>query len=283
MRSGILGSLHTFMRPTVLLGALLLSGCVARGPNPDDPYEAINRKIYAFNEVFDKKIVQPPAKLYAKVIPPEVRAGINNIYNNINMFPTVANDLLQAEFQQAILDFWRFVINTSLGVGGIFDVASQCSLPMHENDLGITFAKWGDTHSPYVVIPFLGPSTIRDGMGLLFDYTFFTPYPYIHKDFIIESVLILRYIDLRSRMFDIDRLIAQAPDPYTFMREAYLQHRQYLIHGEEKVAAGAFYVDDEEAAPVSPPPPPQAPSPDAVLTNEPPPGKKPSEFPITTN
>jgi phospholipid-binding lipoprotein MlaA len=274
MRSGLLGSLHTFIRPALAASALLLSGCVKIGPNPDDPYEAINRKIYAFNTVFDKKIAQPPIKLYANFVPAPVRAGINNIYNNINMFPTVANDLLQADFQQAILDFWRFVINTSLGVGGIFDVAGQCSLPLHENDLGITFAKWGDTHSPYIMIPFLGPSTIRDGMGLLFDYTFLTPYPYIHKDFIIEGVLLLRYIDIRSRMFDTDRLIAQAPDPYAFMREAYLQHRNYLIRGEEEVAAGTFYVEEEETS---------APSPDAILTNDPPPGKKAPEFPMTTN
>ncbi len=259
----------------ILFTAILccLLGCVARGPNPIDPYENINRKIYGFNNKFDQYILQPPTKLYIAAIPAPMRAGINNIYNNINMIPTVANDVLQAEFEQAILDFWRFVINSSMGIAGIFDVASQCKLPPHENDLGITFAKWGDKKSPYIMIPFLGPSTIRDGMGLMFDYTFFTPYPYIHKDFIIESVLILRYIDLRSRMFDTDRLISQAPDPYTFMREAYLQHRDYLIRGEETIeATGSFYVDEDEPA-----------DPDQVLTNTPPEGKKAPEFPITTN
>jgi len=260
-----------FMKPLLALSALLLSGCVTVGPNPDDPYEAINRKLYNFNSKFDKYVLKPPAKLYAYAIPSPVRAGINNVYNNINMFPTVANDLLQAEYQQALLDSWRFIINSSIGIAGIFDVASLCQLPLHENDLGITFAKWGDKHSPYIVIPFLGPSTIRDGMGLMFDYTFFTPYPYIHKDFIIESVLILRYIDLRSRMFDTDKLIAQAPDPYSFMRDAYLQHRHYLIYGEQVATAGELYVDEEEGE-IAP-----------VLTNTPPEGKKAPEFPITTN
>ncbi|MCH9755617.1 MAG: VacJ family lipoprotein [Gammaproteobacteria bacterium] len=267
-------SIGSIIRPLLLATTFCLASCVAVGPNPDDPYESINRKVYDFNAKFDKHIVQPPTKLYVAAIPAPIRAGINNIYNNINMLPTVANDLLQADFQQAILDSWRFVINSSMGIGGIFDVASQCQLPPHENDLGITFAKWGDKNSPYVIIPFLGPSTIRDGMGLLFDYTFFTPYPYIHKDFIIESVLILRYIDLRSRMFDTDRLISQAPDPYAFMRDAYLQHRNYLIHGEEPVATGTFYVDEDEAP---------EPDPEQVLTNDPPQGKKAPEFPITTN
>ncbi|MDF1645845.1 MAG: VacJ family lipoprotein [Legionellaceae bacterium] len=260
-------------KPLFAATTLCLTSCVAVGPNPDDPYESINRKIYSFNVKFDKHIVQPPTKLYAAAIPAPIRAGINNIYNNINMLPTLANDILQADYQQTILDFWRFTINTSMGIGGIFDVASQCQLPLHENDLGITFAKWGDRKSPYIMIPFLGPSTIRDGMGLIFDYTFFSPYPYIHKDFIIESVLILRYIDLRSRMFDTDRLMQAAPDAYAFMREAYLQHRNYLIRGEEAVATGALYVDDDDTPP----------DPEQVLTNKPPEGKKASEFPITTN
>jgi phospholipid-binding lipoprotein MlaA len=259
------------MKPLLGLSMLLLSGCVAVGPNPDDPYEKINRKIYNFNSVFDKYILKPPAKLYAFAIPAPVRAGVNNVYNNINMFPTVANDLLQAEFQQAILDSWRFIINSSMGIAGIFDVASLCQLPLHENDLGITFAKWGDKKSPYIMIPFLGPSTIRDGFGLMFDYTFFTPYPYIHKDYIIESVLALRYIDLRSRMFDTDKLISQAPDPYSFMREAYLQHRHYLIYGEQVTTPGELYVEEEEGE-IAP-----------VLTNTPPAGKKVPEFPITTS
>lgn len=259
------------IKPLLAISSLLLSGCIAVGPNPDDPYEKINRKIYSFNSVFDKYILKPPAKLYSYVLPAPVRAGVNNVYNNINMLPTVANDLLQADFQAAIQDSWRFIINSSIGMAGIFDVASLCQLPVHENDLGITFAKWGDKKSPYIMIPFLGPSTIRDGFGLMFDYTFFTPYPYIHKDYIIESVLVLRYIDLRSRMFDTDKLISQAPDPYSFMREAYLQHRHYLIYGEQASAVGELYVDEDEGE-IAP-----------VLTNAPPEGKKASEFPITSN
>lgn len=263
------------LRPYVLMAIpWWLVGCVAIGPNPSDPYESINRKIYHFNLAFDKYVVQPPTQAYVTLIPAPVRAGINNVYNNVNMLPTMANDILQANGQQAILDFWRFVINSSMGIGGIFDVASLCKLPMHENDLGITFAKWGDKNSPYIMIPFLGPSTIRDGMALMFDYTFFTPYPYLHKTEIIEGLLALRYVDLRSRMFDTDRLLREAPDPYAFMREAYLQHRQYLIHGEAALdTLGTTYVDEDEGDT----------TPEQVLSNQPPPGKKTPDFPLTTN
>lgn len=224
----------------------LLVGCMKAGPHPDDPYESINRKIYAFNSAFDEYLIKPPAEFYRHVVPPEVRAGVNNLYNNVNMFPTVANDLLQAEYIKAIQGFWRFVINTSIGVGGIFDVASASGIPFHENDLGITFAKWGDMHSPYIMIPILGPSTIRDGAGLVFDYTFFTPYPYVPTYIVIQGILSFRYVDLRSRMSDTDKLIKEAPDAYSFMRDAYLQHRNYLIKGEETIAAGTLYVEEDE-------------------------------------
>lgn len=216
------------------------------GPNPDDPYESINRKVYAFNMVFDQYLIKPPAEFYITVVPPEVRAGVNNLYNNINMFPTVANDILQGEFQHMIQDFWRFVINTSLGVGGLFDVASAAGIPFHENDLGITFAKWGDMKSPYIMMPILGPTTIRDGISLIFDFSFFTPYPYVPTYLLLQGVLSFRYVDLRSRMFDTDKLMREAPDAYSFMRDAYLQHRNYMIRGEQPDTQGSLYVDEEE-------------------------------------
>lgn len=230
----------------IVLCVFCLSGCIKAGPNPDDPYESINRKIYRFNMVLDRFIIKPPAEFYIAVVPPPIRAGVNNLYNNINMIPTFASDILQGELEHAITDFWRFVINTSLGLGGVFDVASHAGIPFRENDLGITFAKWGDLNSPYIMVPFLGPSTIRDSMGLVFEYTFFTPYPYVPTALIVEGVLSFRYVDLRSRMFDTDKLMREAPDPYSFMRDAYLQHRRYLIQGEEAVPTGLLYVEEDD-------------------------------------
>lgn len=254
---------------TALTSILTLQACVTKGTNPIDPYEPINRKIYAFNMKFDAVVLKPPARVYVAMIPAPVRAGINNVYNNVNMLPTVANDILQADWNCVIKDTWRFIANTTLGIGGIFDPASTFGLPPHSNDLGLTFAKWGDKKSPYIMIPFLGPSTIRDGMGLMFDYTFFTPYPYLNSDAFLYSVLAIRYVDLRSQMLDTERLMADAIDKYSFMRDAYLQHRNYLINGEQQ-DDGSLYVEEEAEE-----------NNDKVLPEEPANGK-PSQFPLTT-
>ena len=230
----------------IMTASLFLSACVIhKGTNPDDPYEPINRKFHAFNSVFDKYILKPPAKVYKKVIPSFVRNGINNAYNNVNMLPTVANDLLQADWKYAYNDTRRFIINTTFGVGGVFDAASKFNLPPHSNDLGLTFAKWGDKKSPYIVIPLLGPSTIRDGMALMFDYALFTPYPYIPSNAWLYSIIGLRYIDLRSQLLETDRFVDEALDKYAFIRDAYLQHRNYLVTGEQQ-DNGSLYIGDEQ-------------------------------------
>lgn len=226
----------------VIFNVLFLTSCMTKGTKPEDPYEPFNRKIFQFNEAVDKVALKPAAKVYIAVLPPPIRAGINNVYTNIGMLPTVANDLLQRDTNGAIKDSWRFIINSTIGIAGIFDPASTFSLPPHSNDLGITFAKWGDKKSPYLVIPLMGPSTFRDGMGMMFDFALFTPYPYIPTDGILYGVLALRYVDLRSQLLDADRLMADAIDRYSFMRDAYLQHRNYLITGEQ-ADNGSLYVD----------------------------------------
>lgn len=216
-----------------LISVFSLSACVKPGGNPVDPYESINRKVYHFNDVLDKAILKPVAKTYKAVLPHRVRHSIDNVYNNINMIPTVINDLLQGEFHYAIKDAWRFGINSTLGVGGLFDVADQAFyLPPHSNDLGITFAKWGDKKSPYVIIPFLGPSTIRDAFGAMLQYTLMTPYPYLDNQALIWGLLGVRAVDLRSQLLEEERLMQEAMDPYSFLRDAWLQHRQFQITGE---------------------------------------------------
>lgn len=213
--------------------ALILSGCIHKSDVPNDPYESINRKIYRMNTAVDGVVLKPAAKVYQAVLPSFVRRAVNNVYDNVYMIPTVANDLLQGKVQSAVLDSWRLLVNTTFGVAGLIDVATTFGLPPHKNDLGLTFAAWGDKNSPYIVIPFLGPSTIRDGMGMLFDFTFLTPYPYIRPPAVLYGVIALRYVDVRSQFLDMDKLMDQALDKYAFMRDAYLQHRQYLITGEQ--------------------------------------------------
>lgn len=128
---------------------------------------------------------------------------------------------------------------------GLFDVAKTFGLPPHSNDLGLTLAKWGDKNSPYLVIPFLGPSTLRDGAGWLFQFALYSPYVYINDDTVVYSLLALRYIDLRSQLFDTDRIMDEAFDKYAFMRDAYLQYRNHLITGTEP-DNGALYSADKK-------------------------------------
>lgn len=241
-----------------LLASLVISGCATKGTNPVDPYEPFNRKVHAFNMTFDTYILKPPAVAYRSLVPGIVRKSVNNFFNNLDLMPTVANDLLQAEGKWAIKDTWRFVINSSLGVGGLFDVAATFGLPSHSNDLGLTLAKWGDKKSPYLVLPFLGPSTIRDGSGWLFQFSLYSPYVYIKDDAVIYSLVGLRYVDLRSQLLETEPLLNQALDKYTFIRDAYLQHRTYLINGsipdvntgfiqdlkQQEDALGADYVEE---------------------------------------
>ncbi|KTC65558.1 lipoprotein VacJ-like protein (plasmid) [Legionella adelaidensis] len=234
--------------PLLFVFSLFLLVACVKGENPDDPYESINRQTYKFNYAFDTVVLKPVAKIYQAILPPPVRTGVNNFYNNIALLPAIANDLLQGDPNYALKDTWRLFVNTTFGVVGVFDPASRINLPPHRNDLGLTFAKWGDKKSPYIVIPFLGPSTIRDGMGMLFDYTIFTPYPYIPSDTVVWSLIGVRYVDLRAQMLETDKLMDEAMDKYSFMRDAYLQHRNYLITGQQDAQedSGDLYVDDVE-------------------------------------
>lgn len=221
-----------------------LASCAKLNENKVDPYEPINRKTYEFNRVFDKLLLKPVANVYKFILLEKIRISINNAYNNVNMIPTVANDILQGEYKYVIKDTWRFLINSTFGIAGLFDVANLTfSLPPHSNDLGLTFAKWGDKNSPYIVIPFIGPSTIRDGMALMFEYTFLTPYPYINNDTVLYSLLAVRYVDLRSQLFENEKLMDQALDKYAFMRDVYLQYRKYRIQGVTNVDP-LFVVDN---------------------------------------
>lgn len=235
------------MRSIVLFASmattLTLTSCAHNGTNPADPYEPFNRKVNNFNMAVDTAVLKPTAKLYRAVLPAFIRKGINNFFNNLDMVPSVANDILQAEGKWAIKDSWRFVINSTLGIGGLIDVAEKFSLPAHYNDLGLTFAKWGDKNSPYIVIPLIGPSTIRDGTGMLFQFALWSPYVYINNDPLAYGLAGLRYIDLRTQLLDSERILDQALDKYSFVRDAYLQHRTYLIAGTEQ-ENDSLYIED---------------------------------------
>lgn len=210
--------------------SVTVTSCTHKGTNPADPYEHFNRKVHRFNLKVDHALLKPVALTYNAVLPALIRKGVNNAFNNCDLVTSVANDLLQAEGKWAIKDSWRFAINSTLGIGGLFDVAQKMGLPAHYNDLGQTFAKWGDKNSPYIVIPLLGPSTIRDGSGMLFQFALWSPYVYINEDAVAYGLAALRYVDLRAQLLDSEHLMDEALDNYSFIREAYLQHRNYLIN-----------------------------------------------------
>lgn len=231
-----------------LTGCLLLTSCMQKGGNPEDPFESINRKTHAFNTSYDKIVLKPAAIIYVSLIPGRVRTSVNNAYENVDMIPTVVNDVLQAQWHWAIKDTWRFIVNSTFGVAGLFDVATSFSLPRHNNDLGITFARWGLKKSPYIVVPFLGPTTIRDGVGELVQYAIFTPYPYINDTAVLYSILGLRYVDLRSQLFETEKLMDQSLDKYAFLRDAWLQHRHYAITGEQP-DSDSLFVEETESTP----------------------------------
>lgn len=220
-----------------------------------DPLESINRPIFNFNQGFDKYFMTPVAEGYNAVVPKPIRTGANNFFDNIAMVSTTANDLLQGEFTQGILDAWRFVINSTFGLAGTIDVAEEFGLPKHYNDLGVTFAKWGDHNSTYLVIPFLGSTTVRDGVGLIGDY-YMSPYPYLHyvassgsvvqDDWFIYGLLTYRYLTIKAQLVDANKLMnAVALDPYTFARDAYYQYRNTKINGTD--TSQFLYLEDNPA------------------------------------
>jgi len=207
------------------------SGCAVlhkRTRDPVDPFEAYNRNMFEFNMAIDKVIYRPVAVTYTEVIPGPLRINVRNFFDNIGEIPTVVNDVLQGDIRYAFADSWRFLINSTIGVLGIFDVAKHIGLPSHENDFGLTLAKWGVHDSPYFVVPFLGPSTIRDSIAFPINY-FFTVWPYIRPYYVSIGVHAFDLVRLRAQLLPADRLLKQSFDPYVFVRNAYLQRRREQI------------------------------------------------------
>jgi phospholipid-binding lipoprotein MlaA len=213
------------------LAALMLAGCAtlpSGKPDPRDPLERFNRSMFAFNDALDKAVAKPAAKAYVKVTPRFVRTGIGNVFNNLNTLGTAVNDVLQGKMKQAGRDSARFLMNTTLGLGGLFDPASSAGLELNDEDFGQTFGKWGMKPGPYLMLPLLGPSTFRDSFGKLADQ-FTYPVYYLEDDstrFIIRGVSLL---DMRAGLLDLDEQIDQSYDRYAFIRNAWLQRREFQV------------------------------------------------------
>lgn len=210
--------------------SVLFSGC-AKKPDPtaNDPLEGYNRGMFAFNQDVDHLIFKPVATAYSKITPPALQSGITNVFHNVDELSTFGNDFLQGNFRYMVLDFWRFAINTTVGVGGLFDIASRMGIQTHVEGFALTLAKWrGGESSPYFIIPFLGPSSFQGTLGLAADY-YMTPFPYVNNQTINYAITGTRLIHTRARYLPADKLIETAFDPYVFVRNAYMQKEKEQI------------------------------------------------------
>lgn len=215
----------------LLACTVLATGC-ATGSNPSDPYEGFNRKMYAFNEGVDKAVLKPVAKGYVAVVPRIARRGVTNFFTNLGMVVTTFNDLMQGKGSKVPVDFARFTTNLVFGLGGVIDVASELQIEYRNEDFGQTMGYWGAESGPYLILPLLGPSTVRDGAGLAVDFVV-SPFFYVEDDSagVRWSLFALDVVDTRANLLEAEKFLDTASlDRYSFLRDSYLQRREYLIH-----------------------------------------------------
>jgi len=245
------------LKRVLLLAAVLAStGCATIPPNagqdPRDPWETFNRNVFAFNEGFDAAILKPVAEVWAK-LPDGVRECFSNAFFNLRGPSTAINNALQGKPEEAISDVGRFLVNTTFGLAGCFDPASDLGLEKHREDFGQTLGVWGVGPGPYLVLPLLGPSSVRDASGILLvepllDLNFYIDYPGIEY-----SILTLRIVNERADLLPADRLINEAAlDRYSFIRDGYLQRRRSLVYDGNPPREPDPDAEEPESAPAKP-------------------------------
>ena len=237
----------------MVAGILMVTGCATQANR--DPLEGINRGVYKFNDVTDKVVFKPVATVYKAITPSPIRKGVNNFFNNIGSVISTVNNLLQFKFSDAFTEAGRFVINSTFGIAGLIDVAGMDKIPVHKEDFGQTLGKWGAGNGAYLVLPFLGPSSVRDTAGLVVDIYAFDPITYVHREGEVAAHHVLRgvqFLDKRTELLDAKDIVDDASlDPYAFMRDAYLQRRNTQINDGVVSAPtnDGFEPADEDKAP----------------------------------
>lgn len=214
----------------LLAVAVGLGGC-ATGPDADprDPLEPFNRGMFQFNEDLDKAFVEPLAKGYNAIMPGPLNQGVTNFFDNLRDVDSAVNNLLQFKIGRAFSDLGRVAVNTTVGILGFVDVASNLNLPSYKEDFGQTLGVWGVETGPYLVLPFFGPSSGRDGVGVVVDW-FIDPLYFIDDDGLKWGLRGLRLVDTRADLLNASRVFSQAAlDPYSFIRDAYLQRRRSQV------------------------------------------------------
>lgn len=209
--------------------ATLLAGCAA-APSRVDPLEPFNRAMYSVHEVVDGNVIKPIAQVYVKVTPEPVRTGVSNFFGNIDDLFTGINNALVGNSKQAGDDFGRVLLNSTFGLGGIFDLASMMGIEKDKKDFGLTFGKWGIPNGPYLFVPLFGPTTFRDGAGWLVRlYT--GPVGYVSNVPLRNSLYGIGYLDTRSQALSAESVLETAAiDKYRFLRNAYLKARRYKLY-----------------------------------------------------
>lgn len=207
---------------------LVLSGCASTPPNPDDPLERYNRAMYTFNDGVDTALVRPVAQAYEAVTPSVVRTGVGNFFGNLEDLWIGVNSFLQGKVGDAFTDWMRFTFNTTLGLAGLIDIASEMGLAKNDEDFGQTLAVWGVGEGPFVVLPLLGPRTLRDAMALPVDWQG-DPVGAIDHSRTRASFSVLRIVHGRASILGIDKTLSETLDPYAFTRDFYLQQRRYKV------------------------------------------------------
>ena len=239
---------------------MMLGGCAGFNTNPRDPLEPLNRKVSQFNEGVDKAVLKPVATAYKNGVPPLVRTGVSNFFGNLGDAWSFVNSVLQFKFQNAAENFMRLNVNTFFGLGGILDIASELNIERHKEDFGQTLGRWGVPAGPYIVLPLLGPSTLRDTVALPVDYQG----DLVHRVKPLEdrnALYVLRAVDSRSNLLRIGSVIDEAAlDKYSFTRDAYLQKRRADIT-DNKESDGSEPKPDGEPAPQPGRPPARGPRP----------------------
>lgn len=240
----------------LLLAASLagLQGCASTpGRDPRDPLEPMNREVTKFNEGVDRALLKPVATVYRNHVPPLVRTGVSNFFGNLGDLWSGVNSTLQLKIPDAMQNFMRFSVNTFFGLGGILDIASDANIERHKEDFGQTLGRWGVPAGPYIVLPFLGPSTLRDTVALPIDRRG-NPVHYISDTDLRNSAYVLRAVDIRSNLLRVGEVLNDAAlDKYSFTRDAYLQRRRAEIRGDKPATGDDGQLPMEDEAPAEAP------------------------------
>lgn len=212
------------------LGVFVLSGCSTRPANPDDPLESYNRAMFGFNETVDQAVIRPAAEAYDAVTPLPVRTGIGNFFGNLGDLWIGGNNLLQGKVVDSLSDLLRFALNSTVGILGLFDVASELALPKHDEDFGQTLGRWGVGEGAYFVVPFFGPRTLRDAAVLPIDI--YGDNVWGIGDVPTRNIMTaLRLVHTRASLLGIDKTLDEGTlDKYSYARDFYLQQRRYKVY-----------------------------------------------------